>query len=1076
MLPRRFFAHAVIPGEQRPRPVLRAGESGDLEFQITDVRISGASVDDACMGGMDDSGAPISRTCVTLLGVDAVGATVALDVFGYRRELLIRPSAPLVESDLPLVETGLRQAVTRVARYPYGEQDPMTVELVQQRPLMGWSAGTQQLVRVRLVSDFARRDLVRAITAGDRIRLSNGTSLLGPVPGSVLRLPHRRTFTPENIRCGSKMIRARNTTQEPLNPLEERLAGAATGEWDGPRGPDLEQVCPVELSDYSAQEYTAMASAVAKEVTLRSTRILAAYAPLAARLATDRVAAIVAQTHPPLAELRCRAPDARHVEQALVAVLSTGGAQDASARLERATGPQMRVAVRAWKTRARAMVEKIDEETSAWTPGKALGETTRRIHGVALEADAFQDAMASSLSDLPRSLAGAVAALLATRPAADGLKAPEVAVTVQGREVTLSGLEGWKDRHIISGLTSDPIPVPGTEWPARCVQSSDLHSANSRDTHAFLAETGLRGCGWVRVPADRRLGVQGTPRTRAGVEDWAAVNSLEPLERTESAPIRISSLDIEVREAAYDERRGMRPFPSPETEPVIHIAVSSQYAGRGEDRVSVVFVDGRVAPRTSPEDEKTTFVECDGERDLLDAFAAHLREVQPQVLTGYNTWSGGDGGGFDWAFILRRAEIVGASTEYGIFDGKPTIARWESRGGARILRLDFFGAFVLDMKTYVEGREKFPSYALGAVAKALLGDQKLDMPFTEITPSHDSGPEGRLLVAQYCIKDAILPLDLVDHYGAALEVMESGAVYGVPPGDVANGGQSARVMAQIERAARSEGLAVPYNTTPPGTVRGMKAYKGATVKDPIRGFHDAPIATLDFASLYPSIIRELNLCYTTLLEGTPEEAGVSRESVRRVGGLWWARPTLFEGLLPRLLESLLAARAGVRKQMRSEPNAGQRRVMNLRQLAYKVSCNSVYGFTGTPLGKLACMEIASTVCNHGREMLERTTKEIEGAFCGARVDGTGSEHAMVVADGARAGIRARRVIYGDTDSVMVEFRLDARHNGCEDSEKAARVARVAQAIADHCTERLYGRPQNLEFEKGAGLWVWVVII
>ena len=56
-------------------------------------------------------------------------------------------------------------------------------------------------------------------------------------------------------------------------------------------------------------------------------------------------------------------------------------------------------------------------------------------------------------------------------------------------------------------------------------------------------------------------------------------------------------------------------------------------------------------------------------------------------------------------------------------------------------------------------------------------------------------------------------------------------------------------------------------------------YEGATVLDPIRGFYNKPISTLDFASLYPSIMQAHNLCYTTLvrkwvvLESGPTESG-----------------------------------------------------------------------------------------------------------------------------------------------------------------------------------------------------------
>jgi hypothetical protein len=42
-------------------------------------------------------------------------------------------------------------------------------------------------------------------------------------------------------------------------------------------------------------------------------------------------------------------------------------------------------------------------------------------------------------------------------------------------------------------------------------------------------------------------------------------------------------------------------------------------------------------------------------------------------------------------------------------------------------------------------------------------------------------------------------------------------------------------------------------------------YEGATVIEPKKAFYEVPIATLDFASLYPSIMQAYNLCYSTLV-------------------------------------------------------------------------------------------------------------------------------------------------------------------------------------------------------------------
>lgn len=55
-------------------------------------------------------------------------------------------------------------------------------------------------------------------------------------------------------------------------------------------------------------------------------------------------------------------------------------------------------------------------------------------------------------------------------------------------------------------------------------------------------------------------------------------------------------------------------------------------------------------------------------------------------------------------------------------------------------------------------------------------------------------------------------------------------------------------------------------------------YEGATVIEPRKGFYDVPIATLDFSSLYPSIMMAHNLCYTTLLDkSTVDRLGLVKD-------------------------------------------------------------------------------------------------------------------------------------------------------------------------------------------------------
>lgn len=107
--------------------------------------------------------------------------------------------------------------------------------------------------------------------------------------------------------------------------------------------------------------------------------------------------------------------------------------------------------------------------------------------------------------------------------------------------------------------------------------------------------------------------------------------------------------------------------------------------------------------------------------------------------------------------------------------------------------------------------------------------------------------------------------------------------------------------------------------------------------------------------------------------------------------------------------------------MKNAPNEFEKAVQNGRQLALKVSANSVYGFTGAAVGQLPCMPIASSVTNFGRQLLEKTKEFVESNYTKAN----GYEHDAVV-------------VYGDTDSVMVKFGSDDMNEVFKLSEEVRR--------------------------------------
>lgn len=94
-----------------------------------------------------------------------------------------------------------------------------------------------------------------------------------------------------------------------------------------------------------------------------------------------------------------------------------------------------------------------------------------------------------------------------------------------------------------------------------------------------------------------------------------------------------------------------------------------------------------------------------------------------------------------------------------------------------------------------------------------------------------------------------------------INYMEMARVTGVPMNYLLQRGQQIKVISQILRKCKETNLLIPaMKITESGD-----DFIGATVIEPIRGYYDTPITTLDFSSLYPSIMQAHNLCYSTLI-------------------------------------------------------------------------------------------------------------------------------------------------------------------------------------------------------------------
>lgn len=496
--------------------------------------------------------------------------------------------------------------------------------------------------------------------------------------------------------------------------------------------------------------------------------------------------------------------------------------------------------------------------------------------------------------------------------------------------------------------------------------------------------------------------------------DWAHV-----------APFKILSFDIECA-----GRRGI--FPEPKVDPVIQIANVVRLHGSDENLIINVFTLNSCAPIGHAEVRsfKTEY-------ELLEAWGNFVRDIDPDLFTGYNI------NDFDFPYLINRAAHlkVGSFPYLGRLRGTLTNIKEtmnQTKFGRRsFITINLEGRILYDMLVVMKRDFKLRSYTLNNVSKEILNEQKEDVHYSIITDLQNGDEQTRRRLAVYCVKDADLPIRLMNHVKSFTNDIEMARVTGVPLTSLLTKGEQVKVVAQLLRNAREANYFMP---TYQGQSNSEQGYEGATVIEPVRGYYTDPIATLDFSSLYPSIMIAHNLCYTTLISSHPakEKLGLSNDQVTQTpAGNLFVKSTVRKGLLPQILQSLLSERKRTKAELKKATDPVIKSVLDGKQLALKISANSVYGFTGATVGKLPCLEISASVTSYGRSMIEQTKQIVEQHYC--------------ISNGYD---NDAKVIYGDTDSVMVNFKVKSLEKSMELGREAAEF--ISTNFID---------PIKLEFEK-----------
>jgi len=286
---------------------------------------------------------------------------------------------------------------------------------------------------------------------------------------------------------------------------------------------------------------------------------------------------------------------------------------------------------------------------------------------------------------------------------------------------------------------------------------------------------------------------------------------------------------------------------------------------------------------------------------------------------------------------------------------------------------------------------KYTDFSLNSVSKALLNESKIDYgkEFDDLT---------NYQLANYCFNDSRLTYKLTSFNNDLLMnlLVVIARIARMAIDDISRMGVSQWIRSLLYYEHRQRNALIPRRNELEAKSSGVtdaiikdKKYRGGLVIDPQEGIH-FNVTVMDFASLYPSIIKVRNLSYETV---RCPHAECKKNTIPQTSH--WVC-TKKNGITSLLIGSLRDLRVNYYKSLSKDPSLSeeQRQLYTVVSQALKVILNASYGVMGAEIFPLYFLPAADATTATGRHIILETIKKCESA-----------------------GIQ---VLYGDTDSLFLK--------------------------------------------------------
>lgn len=432
------------------------------------------------------------------------------------------------------------------------------------------------------------------------------------------------------------------------------------------------------------------------------------------------------------------------------------------------------------------------------------------------------------------------------------------------------------------------------------------------------------------------------------------------------------------------------------------------------------------------------------EADIMEGMTKLLRLEDPDFITGYNIDN------FDLPRMEERMDVLSGRSSvdkealYGwgrvpMLQSQSDRRKFPKRQQNRVWRIP--GRVPLDAWWQVRQTLRPERESLRYVSKLLWPEDeemhKLDVDASQMDREWAERPDE---VLEYCVRDTILPLDILDRLQsvARKEALASVSLTTVETASV--GTTSQWIDSLVIRLADRTGVAVPTTISGP---RRRDQIAGGYVHEVDAGISPW-IVVLDFKSMYPSIMISSNICSTTLVR---DDSLDDSHSVSPTTETRYLSKDERLGLVPRLLEQLMSSRDQHKTALAAARESGDEAEAFLQdqlQYAVKILMNSFYGVFASSFYRFTHPDLGASITEWARHNIRKIITDLE--------------------------TEGYDVVYSDTDSIFVRAPVDADAPINKPEESSSEFESWNQArsetirFGERLAERFTKEGAELEFE------------